>query len=417
MFDGIVSSHAPSIYGMREVKEAIALQLFGGVSKVLPDGVRLRGDIHVLLVGDPSLAKSQSLSLRYVAQIAPRGVYASGTDASGAGLTAAVVKDNWGGGQWSLEAGAISLADQGHLMLDELEKMNDRDRQRMHDALEAQLVTISKAGINATMKARCPVLAAANPKFGRFEAEKTPIEQIDLPPTLLSRFDVIFALRDVPDPARDAELAEAVVGTHRRAERAEADRLENRTTPPSQAPRFDPDFLRKFIAYARQKVTPVLDEQAHRRLVAFYTELRKQGVGDRKPVPITLRQLEGLVRLAEASARSRLSPEATVGDAERAIHVVQQFMKTVAVDNGDQDIDLLFSGTSRGQRDTIGRVREVLAEMQVNEVDGEGVVLNELIVECEKRGMDRDRVQSALAELERVHEVYCPRQGRYRIPS
>ncbi len=137
MFDGIVSSHAPSIYGMREVKEAIALQLFGGVSKVLPDGVRLRGDIHVLLVGDPSLAKSQSLSLRYVAQIAPRGVYASGTGASGAGLTAAVVKDDWGGGRWSLEAGAMVLADQGHLMLDELEKMNDRDRQRMHDALEA----------------------------------------------------------------------------------------------------------------------------------------------------------------------------------------------------------------------------------------------------------------------------------------
>ena len=188
-------SLAPTIKGMEEEKQAIALQLFGGVEKHQSDGVRIRGDIHVLLIGDPGVAKSQLL--RYVADVAPRGIYTSGKGTTAAGLTAAAVKDDFGGGRWVLEAGMLVLADGGIAVVDELDKMTPEDRSAMHEALEQQTVSIAKAGITATLNARCPVLAAANPKWGRFTRDHTISEQIDLPPTLLSRFDV-----DLLDPGQ-----------------------------------------------------------------------------------------------------------------------------------------------------------------------------------------------------------------------
>ncbi|MCI4370450.1 MAG: minichromosome maintenance protein MCM, partial [Thermoplasmata archaeon] len=191
--DKVVLSLAPTIKGMEEEKEAIALQLFGGVEKRHADGIRIRGDIHVLLVGDPGTAKSQLL--RYIADVAPRGIYTSGKGATAAGLTAAAVKDDFAGGRWVLEAGMLVLADGGIAVVDELDKMTPEDRSAMHEALEQQTVSIAKAGITATLNARCPVLAAANPKWGRFNPDKTIAEQLDLPPTLLSRFDVIYSIK------------------------------------------------------------------------------------------------------------------------------------------------------------------------------------------------------------------------------
>ena len=211
VIDKIVLSLAPTIKGMEEEKEAIALQLFGGVEKKHADGIRVRGDIHCLLVGDPGTAKSQLL--QYVAKVAPRGIYTSGKGATAAGLTAAAVKDDFAGGRWVLEAGMLVLADGGMAIIDELDKMSPEDRSAMHEALEQQQVSIAKAGITSTLNARCPVLAAANPKWGRFTNDRTIAEQIDLPPTLLSRFDVIFSIRDIPDQVRDRNLSHKILAS------------------------------------------------------------------------------------------------------------------------------------------------------------------------------------------------------------
>jgi len=214
--DKIVLSLAPTIKGMEEEKEAISLQLFGGVEKRHADGIRVRGDIHVLLVGDPGTAKSQLL--RYIADVAPRGIYTSGKGATAAGLTAAAVKDDFAGGRWVLEAGMLVLADGGMAIIDELDKMSAEDRSAMHETLEQGTVSIAKAGITSTLNARCPVLAAANPKWGRFTNDRTIAEQLDLPPTLLSRFDVIFSIRDIPNQERDRSLSHKILASHREVE-------------------------------------------------------------------------------------------------------------------------------------------------------------------------------------------------------
>jgi len=205
IFRKIVASIAPTIYGLPTEKEALALQLFGGVPKVMPDGTRLRGDIHILLVGDPGTGKSAILT--YMSQLAPRGIYATGRSATAAGLTAAAVRDEFGEGRWTLEAGALVLADKGLVLIDEIDKMDPQDRSSIHTAMEQQVINISKAGIQASLPTRCAVLGAANPKFGRFDEHKYLSEQIDLPPTLLSRFDMIFTFLDRPESSKDRRMA------------------------------------------------------------------------------------------------------------------------------------------------------------------------------------------------------------------
>ncbi len=413
VFERFVGSMAPSIQGMRVEKEAISLQLFGGVAKVQPDGVKIRGDIHVLLVGDPGTAKSQLL--RYVAEkIAPRGIYTSGKGTTAAGLTAAAVKDDFGGGRWTLEAGAMVLADQGELVIDEFDKMTDNDRSALHEGLESQTISISKAGIVAQLRARCPVLAAANPKLGRFTPDKLPAEEIDLPPTLLSRFDVIFAVLDKPERERDRALAGAIISQHVRAEEREAkvaQRLGVEDLHPVAEPgTFTPDFMRKYVAYAKRHVFPVMDPVAHKTILDYFVDLRKQGEGEHKPVPITLRQVEGLIRLTEASARARLSPVATKSDADRAIAVMEHFLKTVLSAEGSAlDIDYITVGISTSIRNSLLTIREMMAELQKQSPNG--FTVEELVAEGEKRGIAKDRVLRLMHEMERLNEVYEPKTG------
>src|SRR5881296_4479133 len=209
----ITASIAPSMYGMHVEKEALALQLFSGVPKLMPDGRRIRGDIHVLMVGDPGVGKSELLS--YMSRLSPRGIYAGGKSSSAAGLTASAVRDEFGEGRWTLEAGALVLADLGLACIDEIEKMNPQDRSAIHEAMEQQRISVAKAGITAVLQSRCAVLAAANPKFGRFDEHKYISEQIDLPPALLSRFDIIFSIIDRPQTDRDRELAEHILKGHK----------------------------------------------------------------------------------------------------------------------------------------------------------------------------------------------------------
>jgi replicative DNA helicase Mcm len=408
--DKVVLSLAPTIKGMEEEKEAIALQLFGGVEKRHPDGVRIRGDIHVLLVGDPGVAKSQLL--RYVADVAPRGIYTSGKGTTAAGLTAAAVKDDFGGGRWMLEAGMLVLADGGVAVVDELDKMTPEDRSAMHEALEQQTVSIAKAGITATLNARCPVLAAANPKWGRFTAERTISEQIDLPPTLLSRFDVIYSIQDRPDQARDRVLASRILQSHQEGEAREVMRASDDLPVYTSTAPFPPEFLRKYIAWARRHVRPVLSEDALRTLEDFYVRIRRQGEEPNAPVPITARQLEALVRLSEASARARLSPTVDREDSERAIRIVEGFLRRVSTSEGKFDIDILATGVSHSQRERVELLHTLMHSLQ--EQKG-SFTLEELKALADERGLPGARAEALFGVLRSQGEVLELRDGIWQL--
>jgi replicative DNA helicase Mcm len=408
--DKAVLSLAPTIKGMEEEKEAIVLQLFGGVEKRHADGIRVRGDIHVLLVGDPGTAKSQLL--RNVADVAPRGIYTSGKGATAAGLTAAAVKDDFGGGRWMLEAGMLVLADGGIAVVDELDKMNPEDRSAMHEALEQQTVSIAKAGITATLNARCPVLAAANPKWGRFTADRTIAEQIDLPPTLLSRFDVIYSIQDHPQADRDRLLANRILRSHQEGEARAATRGFSDPTGTEGAP-FSPDLLRKYIAYARRTVRPVLSKEALTTLEDFYVKVRRQGEEPDAPVPITARQLEALVRLSEAAARARLSPAVSAEDAERATRIVEGFLKRVSTSEGKLDIDLVSTGVSHSQRERAEILHDLMRQL-ADPKDGT-FSLEELKAEAERREIPPARTEAIFHSLRNQGEVMESRPGRWQL--
>src|SRR3989344_3195771 len=260
LFAKLVNSTAPSIYGYEKVKEALLLQLVGGVRKVRKDKVVSRGDMHVLLVGDPGSGKSAML--KRITTIAPKGRYVAGRGVSGAGLTAAVVRDEFLRG-WALEAGALVLSSDGLVCVDELDKMSNEDRAAMHEALENQTVSVSKANIQATLIARTTVLAAANPKFGRFDSYGIIADQIDLPPTLINRFDLIFPIKDLPEEIRDEKMAKHILVLHQR--------------PDTEEPEISTDLLRKYIAYARQKIDPKLTDGALEEIKEFYLKMRRGG--------------------------------------------------------------------------------------------------------------------------------------------
>ncbi len=397
IYDKIINSTAPSIQGYYEVKEAIAFQLFGGSAKILEDKTHMRGDMHILIVGDPGIGKSQIL--KYVSKLAPRGIYTSGKGTSGVGLTAAAVRDDLGG--WSLEAGALVLGDKGNVCVDELDKMREEDRSAIHEALEQQTISIAKAGIMATLNSRCSVLAAANPKFGRFDRYKSIAEQIDLPSPILSRFDLIFIIEDKPNAERDHSLAGHILKIHQ-------DRNINYE--------IEPEFMRKYIAYARRTVNPTLSNEAATTLQDFYVTMRSGAIDEESPVPITARQLEALVRIAEASARIRLSDEVTKEDAERAIQLQENCMKQVGYDpdTGKVDIDKVEGRTSKSERDKINIITDVIKELCV---DYEGsapktVVYAEL---ADKYNIGENKVDEIINMLKSKGVIYEPTADHYNI--
>jgi len=395
----VIKSIAPSIYGMDEVKEAIAYLLFGGEPKVLPDGIRVRGDIHVLLIGDPGTAKSQLL--QYVARLAPRGMYTSGKGSTAAGLTATVVRDR-AAGDFYLEAGALVLADGGVAAIDEIDKMRAEDRIAIHEAMEQQTVSIAKAGIVATLNARTSVLAAANPAYGRYVFQRPVAENINLPVTILSRFDFIFVLTDKPDPARDEEMADYVL------------RLRSSPIPALSVP-FSEDFLRKYIAYARRHVHPRLSREAMERIKSFFLELRAKSEAPDAPVPITLRQLESLVRAAEARARIALRDVATVEDAEAAIRLVQAVLRQVGYDRASKaiDIDLIMVGKPKSQQEKFIKLVDVVTELE-RESGGMPVSKDVILQRAEEAGLEREFVEKALKQLTKEGTLYEPRDGYYK---
>ncbi|WP_296877909.1 minichromosome maintenance protein MCM [uncultured Methanobrevibacter sp.] len=396
IYDKIIKSTAPSIRGYRDVKEAIALQLFGGSAKQLEDETKLRGDIHILIVGDPGIGKSQIL--KYVSRLAPRSIYTSGKGTTGAGLTAAAVRDELGG--WSLEAGALVLGDQGNVCVDELDKMRSEDRSALHEALEQQTVSIAKAGIMATLNSRCSVLAAANPKFGRFDKYKILAEQIDLPAPIISRFDLIFVIEDKPSREGDSKLADHILKIHK----------ENTIDY-----EIEPELLRKYIAYARKNANPALTEEANNVLREFYVNTRNSNPEEQGAVPITARQLEAIIRLAEASAKIKLKDTVDKEDAEKAVRLQMACLKKVGVDpeTGEMDIEIMEGRTPKSDRDKIQRVTEEIALLE-EEYAG-NAPLNVLISNMnEKYGLSEDKVESIVRNLRQKGVIYEPNTGYFK---
>lgn len=357
IFELLSRSLAPSIYGHEYIKKAILCLLLGGVEKILPNGTRLRGDINILLIGDPSVAKSQLL--RYVLCTAPRAIPTTGRGSSGVGLTAAVTVDQETG-ERRLEAGAMVLADRGVICIDEFDKMSDIDRTAIHEVMEQGRVTIAKAGIHASLNARCSVLAAANPVYGRYDQYKTPMENIGLQDSLLSRFDLLFVMLDLVDSDQDHIISDHVVRMHRYRSPNEQDgevlplnsnldllttknpdTVDAEETEDPVYEKYDPllhgqsrlksdrilsvKFMRKYIHIAKC-IKPKLTEEASKVIADEYSRLRSEETVQSdiaRTQPITARTLETLIRLSTAHAKARLSKVIAVEDASAAIELVQ----------------------------------------------------------------------------------------------
>jgi len=368
---------APSIYGHRFIKRALTLLLLGGMEQNLANGTHIRGDINILMVGDPSTAKSQLL--RFVLNTAPLAVNTTGRGSSGVGLTAAVSKDPETGDR-RLEAGAMVLADRGVVCIDEFDKMSDMDRVAIHEVMEQQTVTIAKAGIQASLNARCSVVAAANPVYGQYDPSISPQRNVNLPDSLLSRFDVLFIVLDTLDDKRDADIAEHVLRLHRyqrpgfegrpvpldagAAEDDDDDEAEGAGDGTSRVMvKFSPllhsgameearadakargravgrrdgielldiDFLKKYVSFAKARVRPTLTDDARERIAAAYNDLRQRS--EARAMPVTARTLETVIRLSSAHAKARLSSRVEAVDVDEAVSVLRYAFFSIEEDD------------------------------------------------------------------------------------
>ena len=394
----LANSLAPSIYGHDKVKEALVLQLAGGCRKVRPDGVITRGDMHMLLIGDPGSGKSQLL--KRLSKVAPKARFVSGKGATGAGLTASVVKDEFLGG-WSLEAGTLVLANKGFAIIDELDKMTKEDRSALHEALEQQTISIAKANIQATLHCETTVLAAANPKFGRFDPYDLIANQINLPPTLINRFDLIFPIKDMPNRDKDEKTASFILSLHKDPQKAVSD--------------IPTLLLKKYFSYVRNKVDPKMTDAAIEELKEYYISMRNSGISDEagiKSIPITARQLEALVRLSEAAAKIRLSKTVLKKDAQKAIELVDYCLNQIAKDKdtGQIDIDRIGSRITATQRGGISVVKDIIHHLE-EQMNVKVIPVENIIEAAQEKNISPDNVEEILEKLRRSGDVFEPKRG------
>ncbi|EPR56660.1 putative DNA replication licensing factor MCM5 [Toxoplasma gondii TgCatPRC2] len=383
ILDKIAKSLAPALYGMEEVKRACACLLFGGTQKVVADGSRLRGDINVLLLGDPGVAKSQIL--KFVDKIAPISVYTSGKGSSAAGLTAAVLRDRTG--VFTLEGGCMCLADGGVVCVDEFDKMDERDVVAMHEAMEQQTISISKAGINTVLNSRCAVLAAANPSFGSFDDTQDSSEQHEFKATILSRFDLIFLLRDKENYETDSALCTHILNLH-------AQKNVQRGNDDEEIIPFE--LLKNYIQFAKSLPPPLLGADARDALKNFYVQTRQDVRDDKRSktrkIPITLRQLESLVRISESFAKMELSPVASSKHVQMAIELFSVSTAETARHS------LVFEGLSPAEQKLIKQAEEaVLGRLQ----KGQRAQRKNLLRDLQMQGFDKNVLNRAVAILVR----------------
>ncbi|KAJ2694144.1 MCM DNA helicase complex subunit, partial [Coemansia spiralis] len=366
LFDIMSRSVAPSIYEMDDVKRGLLLQLFGGVRKQVPGAPRSRGDINVLLVGDPGVSKSQMLSA--VHGLAPRGIYTSGKGSSAVGLTAYVTRDP-DTRQMVLESGALVLSDDGVCAIDEFDKMSDSTRSVLHEVMEQQTISIAKAGIITSLNARCSILAAANPVDSKWNRELSIVENINLPPTLVSRFDLVFIVLDTINETMDRRLARHIVGLY----------TDDTASTDEMLPMMPADKLTRYIAYARRFVRPAISNEAADALVAAYVDLRRmgrdaggtttgavQGAANGR-VTATARQLESMIRMSEAHARMRLAETVEAPDVQVAAQLMREALRESATDprTGLIDVGLLNTGIAASDRKQLDDLKRVVRSLLI----------------------------------------------------
>lgn len=420
VYEQFIESLAPSVVGYEEVKLGLLLQLFSGVQKTLPDGTTIRGGPHVLLLGDPSTAKSRLLA--YASRLAPRSVEVSG-ESSDVGLTASLSRSGGDGNPWEVSGGALVLADRGLLTIDNFHTLRAETQQTVSNVIEEQVVKVSKATITEHLRARTAVLAAAQPKFGRFDQYQPFGEQVDMEPGVVSQFDLIHTIIDAPDPERDPEIAEGILAANHAGEVTAQRENEAALTVDDEeyaaatepvTPPISPDLVRKYIAYARENCYPKMSAEAKDYFRDFYVNLRSTGQEDDAPVPVTARKLEGLVRLGEASARLRLSDVVEVEDAERVVSLVKEVLRDVGVEpvTGEFDAEIVEVNDSELPEDPTEKIHSIVRELEGEYEDGapEETVFDR----AETNGMERGRTEHALEKLRRQGKVYEPMQGHLR---
>ena len=389
----LIDSFAPHIEGHSLIKEAILYLIVGSTQRALSDGSKIRGDINVFLVGDPGTAKSEML--KFCARIAPRGLYTSGRGSTAAGLTAAVVRDK--SGIFMLEAGAVVLGDQGLVCIDEFDKMTPEDRSALHEVMEQQSASIAKGGIVATLNARTSILSAANPMYGKYDPFKNITENVNLPIPLLTRFDLIFVIRDIPSKEKDRKIAKHIIELHTPAG------IENRSL-------IDVDILTKYLGYAK-RFNPTLTKEAEEKILEYYMKMRN--VESEEMITVTPRQLEGLIRLATARARLLMKNQVEVEDAERAIYLIESMLQDAGVDVNTGKVDLgVLQGKPRSEVSKLQLFMDILKSLEgePRQPVEEKLFVNEL-VKSEK--FTEEEAKNYIRRMLRESSIYESRPGHY----
>jgi replicative DNA helicase Mcm len=393
IYNRLVDSFAPHIQGHTLIKEAILLLIAGSTQRLLQDGTKIRGDINIFLVGDPGTAKSEML--KFCARIAPRGLYTSGRGSTAAGLTAAVVRDK--SGIMMLEAGAVVLGDQGLVCIDEFDKMKPEDRSALHEVMEQQSASIAKGGIVATLNARTSILAAANPMYGKYDPFKNITENVNLPIPLLTRFDLIFVVRDIPSKEKDSRIAKHIINLY---------------TPGGNDTRslIDSDILTKYLSYSK-RINPTLTKEAQDKILAYYLKMRN--VESEEMITVTPRQLEGLIRLATARARLLMKDQVEAEDAERAIFLMESMLRDAGVDVNTGKVDLgVLQGRAHSEVSKMQLFMDVLKSL---EGDNKMAVEERLFIkELVKSGkFTEEEARNYLRRMLREASIYESKPGHY----
>jgi len=396
IYDRLIASFAPHIRGHALFKEAILLLIVGSTQRVLTDGTKIRGDINVFLVGDPGTAKSEML--KFCARIAPRGLYTSGRGSTAAGLTAAVVKD--ASGIFMLEAGAVVLGDQGLVCIDEFDKMRPEDRSALHEVMEQQSASIAKGGIVATLNARTSILAAANPMFGKYDIFKNIYENVNLPIPLLTRFDLVFIVRDVPSQEKDRKIAQHIISQHG-------------SSGTDTTSLIDIDILTKYLSYAKRG-EPVLTKEAENLIMEFYLKMRNiSGEDKENMITITPRQLEGLIRLATARARLLLKNKVEGEDADRAIYLFNEMLKNSGTDVNTGKVDIgVLQGRPKSEVSKLQMFMEILRTLEgepKSSVPEQGFV--DELVKSDK--FSEEEARNYIRRMIRDASIYESKPGHY----
>jgi replicative DNA helicase Mcm len=393
VYQKLIDSFAPHIQGQSLIKEAILLLIVGSTQRLLGDGSKIRGDINVFLVGDPGTAKSEML--KFCARIAPRGLYTSGRGSTAAGLTAAVVRDKTG--IMMLEAGAVVLGDQGLVCIDEFDKMKPEDRSALHEVMEQQSASIAKGGIVATLNARTSILAAANPMYGKYDPFKNITENVNLPIPLLTRFDLIFVVRDIPGREKDEKIARHIIELH---------------TPQGTDKRsvIDVDTLTKYLSYAKRS-SPDLTKEAEEKILAYYLQMRN--VESEEMITVTPRQLEGIIRLSTARARLLMKSKVEEEDAERAIFLIQSMLQDAGVDVNTGKVDLgVLQGRPRSEVSKMQLFMDVLKSLEGdNKVSVEERIFIKELEKTEK--FTEEEARNYIRRMLREASIYESKPGHY----